>query len=401
MPRLPLAFVALAAVLAAGCPHGWRSSCPAPDVVDCDLARSVRLEALRARAWMLDAESFGSRAAAQPGADRAAHFMAAELQSAGLTPAGDRGTFLQDVPLRVDEPRQPSVVLATGNVQLTLMDERDYTVLEARGNTRVLVDAELALVDGPPGDGAGWAKGRVGLIPVRTPQDLDRAPAAARALAARGAHAAMLCPRGPQARDTYTAAQRRLQRPTVRLADDAVPTSPAALPAAAPATELKLLLALAPPACEQLLAAAGGPGAARPVLPMRVRAQVRLVPRPAHGFNAVALYRPTRAAAGPPLLVAAPLDGSGLDLAGLLEIGRTLTLAARQPARPVLVLAYAAAAGAPVGLRHYRRHPTAGAPGPTISLRLERDPLSRAVIDCARVVQSLISGEGLLAGAAE
>jgi hypothetical protein len=400
MPRFaPLLAVLACGLLSAGCPRHWRAaSCPAPGLVDCDLAGKVRLEALRARTWMLDAPSFGRRDAPEPGADRAAHFMAAEMQALGLAPAGANGTYLQEVPLRVDEPRQASFVLSSRNVELTLMEDRDFAVLEAHGETRVLVDAEIVMADGAVDR---QARGRVGVITARTPGDLERVPERLRALARHGAPAALVCTRGPAGRDTYAAARKTLTRPSVRLAEDepAVAATPAA--ATAPEPRLKLVLALAAPACEELLAAGGAPSPARPVLGVRLRAHVRLVPRPARACNAVAVYRPDRDRGGTPLVVAAPLDGPGLDLAGLLEVGRTLTLAARKPARPVIVLAYAAAAGGPVGLRHYSRHPTVARAGPTMAVSLQGSPLDRAVVGCARVAQALINGEGLVAGARE
>ncbi|MBI5478211.1 MAG: hypothetical protein HY906_05105 [Deltaproteobacteria bacterium] len=384
-PTRPITARAVTALLAASLLLGGCRPCLQPGVDDCAALRAMNPAALRATAWLLDEEAFGRRDAPTPGAVRAAHVVAAQLQALGLQPGGESGTFLQEVPLTVDEPRKPALVVIQGNVEVTLADERDFHLLEAHGDTQVKVDAEVVLADGVTAEQAGRMRGRVALVPVHRPAEADLAAAAVTRLRAQGAAGVLLCTRGPAGRDAYHKLRERLQRPAVRLAQ---------APRTAGQGAARLVFALAPPACAQLLATAAmarRATAANPVLPLRVRGQARLEPKPARGWNAVGVYRAARDPAAAPVVVTASLLGPGVDVAALLEIGRALVQLRARPPRPVILAALAAAPGAPVGMAHFER--SGGGRGPGHLHVLPRGgPADRAAVEAARLVEALLRG---------
>jgi hypothetical protein len=389
--RVAPGLVAASLLLLGGC-----RPCLRPGVDNCSTLRALSPAALRATTWLLDEEAFGRRDAPGAGAVRAAHLLAAQMQALGLQPAGDNGTFLQEVPLTVDEVRKPALVVIQGNVELTLADERDFHLLEAHGDAQVKLDAEVVLADGATAAQAGWMRGRVALVSVHRPDEVDLAAAAVARLRQQDAAGVLLCTRGPGGRDAYHKLRERLQRPDVRLAQ---------APRTANRDAVRLVFALAPPACEQLLAtaavarrelaaAARREPTASPVLPLRVRGQARLEPKPARAWNAVGVYRTSRAAAGSPVLVMARLDGPGVDLAGLIEIGRALTQLKARPPRPVAFAALAAAPGPPgpaLGLAALRAH--ACALGAThLHVLLHEVPADRVSVETARMVGGILRG---------
>jgi hypothetical protein len=384
---VPAAVLAAALMAAAPLLGGCRP-CLQPGVDDCVALRAMNPEALRATAWLLDAEAFGRRDAPGPGAVRAAHLVAAQMQALGLQPAGDQGTYLQEVALTVDEPRKPALAVLQGPVEVTLADERDFHLLEVHGDAQVKVDAEVVLADGAAPVAAGWLRGRVAIVPVSRLDEIELAAAALARLRQQGAAAALLCARGPGGRDTYHKLRERLQRPAVR---------PAQAPRTAAAGGLRLVYALAPPACEQLLATAAAARrgrAATPVLPLRVRGQARLEPKAARAWNAVGRYAAARDPAATPVMVAARLDGPGVDLAALVEVARALVRLKARPPRPVLFVALAAtsaAADPAVGVAARWKPP--GAPGaPHVHVLLRGTPPARAPVEAARLVEGLLRG---------
>jgi hypothetical protein len=378
----PLRAALLAATL--GLLGGCRP-CLQPGVDDCAALRAVNPAGLRAAAWLLDEEAIGRRDAPAPGAVRAAHYVAAQMQAAGLQPGGENGTFLQEVPLTVDEPRKPALVVIQGNVEVSLADERDFHLLEAHGDAQVKVDAEVVLADNATAAQSGSVRGRVALVSVQRPEETGLAAAAVARLRRQGAAGVLLCTRGPTGRDAYHKLREQLQRSTVRLAQ-------------APRTEVadaaRLVFALAPPACEQLLAMAARASrapAADPVLPLRVRGQARLAPKAARAWNAVGVYRAARDPADAPTVVMARLDEPGVDLAVLLEIGRALVQLRARPPRPVVLVAVAAAPGAPVGLAHFERSASMRVRA-YLHVAMRGVPPGRAPVETARLIEAILRG---------
>src|ERR1700690_39488 len=84
------------------------SSTPAAnDAADRAMA-TIRPEAIRADMRFLSDSALEGRRAGTRGHEIAARFMAAQFESIGLEPAGDKGTYYQSVPFRgsrVDDSR--------------------------------------------------------------------------------------------------------------------------------------------------------------------------------------------------------------------------------------------------------------------------------------------------------
>src|SRR5246127_3878314 len=65
-----------------------------------EASASIRPEAIRANMRFLADDLLEGRGTGTRGHEIAAKFMASELEAMGLEPAGDKGTFFQNVPLR-------------------------------------------------------------------------------------------------------------------------------------------------------------------------------------------------------------------------------------------------------------------------------------------------------------
>jgi hypothetical protein len=103
-----------------------------PDAADEAMA-SIRPEAIRADMRFLSDDALEGRGTGSRGYDIAAKFMATQFESLGLQPAGDNGSYFQNVPLRLakpDEARTTLVLLRSGKEQ-TLTFRKDYL---CRGN---------------------------------------------------------------------------------------------------------------------------------------------------------------------------------------------------------------------------------------------------------------------------
>jgi hypothetical protein len=90
--------------------------------------KQIRPEAIRARMRFLSDSLLQGRAPGTPGYDIAAHYVASELERMALHPAGQGGTWFQNVPLRkavVDE-KQSSLVLVRNGKEEKLANAEDY-----------------------------------------------------------------------------------------------------------------------------------------------------------------------------------------------------------------------------------------------------------------------------------
>src|SRR6202044_4050989 len=93
---------------------------------------SVDAQKIRAHVKFLASDLLEGRGTGQRGGDLAAEYIGAQLESYGLKPAGDGGTFFQNVPMvtmKTSPGTQFSLVPKTGGgdaVSLKLLD--DFTV---------------------------------------------------------------------------------------------------------------------------------------------------------------------------------------------------------------------------------------------------------------------------------
>ena len=89
---------------------------------------SIRPEAIRAHMNFLADDLLEGRGASSRGYEISAKYMATEFESMGLTPAGDAGTYLQNVPLRSVRPDEQNTTLSlirSGKVE-TMVFRKDF-----------------------------------------------------------------------------------------------------------------------------------------------------------------------------------------------------------------------------------------------------------------------------------
>lgn len=214
----PLLAVALAAALAAA-----PASTPAA-ALDPGVRRAlptIRGDALRGHMRFLADDLLEGRGTASRGYDIAARYVAAQFEAAGLEPGGERGSWLQTIPLRrLDADRRAArLALVRGGRERLLVHDTDYLIGSDPVHAQARVDAPLAfagfgitapeltyddyahvdvkgkvvvLLSGapptfPPDQRAYYssnliknrlaaAKGAIGIITVRTPVDEARGP---------------------------------------------------------------------------------------------------------------------------------------------------------------------------------------------------------------------------------
>jgi hypothetical protein len=89
---------------------------------------TIRPEAIRADMRFLADDLLEGRGTATRGFDIAAKFMAAQFEGMGLQPAGDDGTYFQDVPLRLVKPdsAKSALVLIRNGKEESLAFGKDY-----------------------------------------------------------------------------------------------------------------------------------------------------------------------------------------------------------------------------------------------------------------------------------
>ena len=73
---------------------------------------TIRPEAIRADMRFLADDLLEGRQTGTRGHEIAANFMAAEFEAMGLEPAGENGTYLQNVPLRAARPEEAHTTLS-------------------------------------------------------------------------------------------------------------------------------------------------------------------------------------------------------------------------------------------------------------------------------------------------
>src|SRR5215213_11877849 len=118
-----LATVNAAAALAQSS-HQPRTHAPRPTSAE------ISTEDARTRAYIIADDSMEGRDTGRRGGERSARYIAGELKRLGLEPAGDRGTYLQQIPW-VSRTPDTTAVLRAGTT--TLRWGTDYLVLPKLG----------------------------------------------------------------------------------------------------------------------------------------------------------------------------------------------------------------------------------------------------------------------------
>ncbi|HXC47535.1 MAG TPA: M28 family metallopeptidase [Candidatus Sulfotelmatobacter sp.] len=109
---------------------------------------SIRPEAIRAHMNFLADDLLEGRGTDSRGYEIAAKYMATEFESMGLTPAGDAGTYLQNVPLRSVRPDEPNTTLSlirNGKPE-TLIFRKDFLVQGDPARKETSVEAPVIYV---------------------------------------------------------------------------------------------------------------------------------------------------------------------------------------------------------------------------------------------------------------
>ena len=135
------AALALALVLPAG------AAPAATDPSDAAM-ESIRPEAIRAHMNFLADDLLEGRGANSRGYEISARYMATEFESMGLVPAGDAGTYLQNVPLRSvrpDEPNTTMSVIRNGKTE-TLVFRKDFLAAGDPARKETSVEAPVMYV---------------------------------------------------------------------------------------------------------------------------------------------------------------------------------------------------------------------------------------------------------------
>jgi hypothetical protein len=377
-----------------------RAACPA-------FERSP--SAMRAHMAFLADDLLQGRAPGTPGYDIAANYVAAQLSTLGLKPAGDRGTFLQRVPLIEYRARgeQRFSVRGPGRYRAELRHGREFTFGGWPVQPHVELTAPLAFagygIVAPDGSRDDYAaldvRGKIVIVLDGAPGGLpgdERAHHstawAKHALAAQRGAAGLLLLRLPttveqlreQLRAANAAAQAGRDHPWTMSWK-----SPADVPHAAggrlvpvgtlTAAGAAKLFRQAPVSIEQLVAAAAAPQGRTPsfALPMTATVSLHSETRDLSSSNVAGLIE----GADPSLrneivVLSAHLDhlgvrktGSGdaiyngaIDnasgIATLIEVARGFQRSARRPRRSILLLAVTAEEKGLLGSQYFAHHPT-------------------------------------------
>ena len=132
-PTVPLCLVAAAIFLVTNHVSG------APDAADAAMA-AIRPDGIRANMSFLADDALEGRGTATRGYEIAAKFMATRFEAMGFLPAGDNGTYFQQVPFRSmhPDPAQSSFTLTQDGKPETLTLGEDYIMSgDSRADTSV------------------------------------------------------------------------------------------------------------------------------------------------------------------------------------------------------------------------------------------------------------------------
>jgi len=391
----------LLAVLAS-CAQGSRSSPSGPGELGGPLP-DLRREAISAHIQALADDRLEGRGTGTPGHRQAALYVAEQLRSLGIVPAGDNGTFFQEVPLRFARLESATFEIAPGKGPRRVLDDgRDFVATPdfAQGEYRVEaplvflgygVQAEEYHYDDLDGVAV---RGKVAVVlegaPLgQTPDFFPPLPSAVssdrldkmEALSRRGAVGAVMVriPRG----ERLTAWNRLVQG--VRF-QDMIWTDGGQLPPGRPFPRFTIpsrvfdeLLAAAgrPERVVDLVAAAEAGSPKTFELAMSARLSVRSPSGPQSSPNVVGRWAAdsTSPVAGEAVVFSAHLDhlgigdpvngdriynGAGDDAAGcsmVLEIARAFTRLGSRPRRSVLFVFFTGEEKGLLGSDYFAAHP--------------------------------------------
>ncbi len=141
--RPQLSVLAILLAVAVGCsqpsapPAAETAAAAGPAVAEIAAASRVK------HVPTLSSDEFGGRAPATPGGERATEYLARELEALGLQPAGDNGTFFQQVPVVESTVDRGFTLSVPGNTYRYLQDIVAFSGVE---KPRVQVQGEVVFV---------------------------------------------------------------------------------------------------------------------------------------------------------------------------------------------------------------------------------------------------------------
>jgi Peptidase family M28 len=103
-----------------------RKTAPALSATEKKAAARIKLETIREVTTTLSSPEFEGRGTGQPGADKAAHYLADRFAKVGLKPAGENGTYLQAIRFKSAQVL-PETSVRVGDA--TLKHGEDYVIL--------------------------------------------------------------------------------------------------------------------------------------------------------------------------------------------------------------------------------------------------------------------------------
>jgi len=399
---------------------------PVPPGAAAGLA-AIRPASLAARARFLSSDALEGRATGSRGEEIAGAYLAAEMQAAGLVPAGDAGTFLQEVSLRawrVDQDGASLVLAVPGRPRLALQRGQDFVALSDGEHSDVEIEAPVVF--------AGYAisapeygyddlrgadlRGKIAVVLEGAPLSARPnffpplahaayadADAKLRQLSDRGA-AGVLFVHTPaaEASSPWAGVAMRSREERMGWLEGATLASGAGgVPARC---------VLSPTGFERLIALAGVPGGVKAVLEkaeagrlspqalgLRARIRASAVIRELRAHNVAGLIKGSDPARAGEVVVlsaglggaasAAPSEGGGAGEgrageagpAVLLELAKAFAALPSAPRRSVLLLAVTGGPEGGLGAQLFARRPTAPAGRVAADLHLERTPGRRAL----------------------
>jgi Zn-dependent M28 family amino/carboxypeptidase len=144
---LPAALIAIALVSSNAV--AWQGAATAPKKpaaltsAERKVAASVKLETIRDVTAKLSSNEFEGRGTAQPGADKAAQYLADRFKSLGLNPAGENGTYFQQIKFKSAEVLpETSVTIGDAN----LKHGEDYVLFPPYTSDKVDTTADVVFV---------------------------------------------------------------------------------------------------------------------------------------------------------------------------------------------------------------------------------------------------------------
>ncbi|MGI4758282.1 MAG: hypothetical protein ACRYGF_15715, partial [Janthinobacterium lividum] len=112
-------------------------------------AKSIDPERLRQHDKTLASDAFEGRAPGQPGGEKAARYIADAFKAAGVEPAGDNGTYFQQVPMvgvKTDAAATKFALVPKTGAAMDLSFGADYVVNNQLHTQAADVDAPIVFV---------------------------------------------------------------------------------------------------------------------------------------------------------------------------------------------------------------------------------------------------------------